>query len=147
MTKAKRHLNTETGEVLSLVALEGQGRKVYRPKADDRRRFTIVYVAAGQILKDDLTIGEWKMLWLFVTTVPREAPLGTPILAEMSVIAQENSWDYRTVRRSMKGLIDKGIVVRDPEHSKTYWLNPEYAWRGDEADRKDAQKRLNGHPV
>ncbi len=65
------------------------------------------------------------------------------IAIEQSHISKDLNIDKANVSKSIKILIDKGILEKGPKIGKTwsYKLNPFYAWKGSVKNLQDARKK------
>lgn len=108
-----------------------------------RKNSTIPFVKVfvdrmSEILDADLGIAEWRLLWVILAKAAYEDAL----LLNVSELARDHGWDRAATSRTLNTLIGKKILVRDPDNSRLIWINPRYAWSGDEAPRRRAEDRL-----
>ncbi|EGY2185584.1 hypothetical protein V7L46_004847 [Salmonella enterica subsp. enterica serovar 4,[5],12:i:-] len=126
-------VDLETGEDL------GGFVAVIRPKQKSafERHFTMNQ-AALELLAKTLTGEQFKVLMMLLASLDYE----NFIQVAQADIAEKLEMQKTNVSRSIKGLIDIGVIIEGPKigRSKTYRLNPQFGWKGTVSNHKKALK-------
>ncbi len=126
-------VDLETGEDL------GGFVAVIRPKQKSafERHFTMNQ-AALELLAKTLTGEQFKVLMMLLASLDYE----NFIQVAQADIAEKLEMQKTNVSRSIKGLIDLGVIIEGPKigRSKTYRLNPQFGWKGTVSNHKKALK-------
>lgn len=129
------YANIETGEVVDFVPVPRYQSHVYHSGG-----FFMGYqeALARVIDSPDLTDGELRVLFKLLTRLE----YNSVVLVNVSELAREMSRDRSGVSRSLKALVDRGVLLRGPKMGRTssYMLNPELAFVGSAPDRARAQR-------
>ena len=126
-------INPETGEVI-------EGVLVWMPKkrvSPFERHFTMNQ--AGLLtLAQNLTGEQLKVLLTLLADLDYKNYIQEP----QSEIAEKHTMQKTHVRRSVKALINLGVVVEGLKvgKSKTYRLNEQFGWKGSVSKHKQALK-------
>ena len=126
-------VDLETGEDL------GGFVAVIRPKQKSafERHFTMNQ-AALELLAKTLTGEQFKVLMMFLASLDYE----NFIQVAQADIAEKLEMQKTNVSRSIKGLINLGVIIEGPKigRSKSYRLNPQFGWKGTVSNHKKALK-------
>ncbi|MGQ6200714.1 winged helix DNA-binding protein [Serratia sp. IR-2025] len=126
-------VDLETGEDL------GGFVAVIRPKQKSafERHFTMNQ-AALELLAKTLTGEQFKVLMMLLASLDYE----NFIQVAQADIAEKLEMQKTNVSRSIKGLINLGVIIEGPKigRSKTYRLNPQFGWKGTVSNHKKALK-------
>ena len=126
-------VDLETGEDL------GGFVAVIRPKQKSafERHFTMNQ-ATLELLAKTLTGEQFKVLMMLLASLDYE----NFIQVAQADIAEKLEMQKTNVSRSIKGLIDIGVIIEGPKigRSKTYRLNPQFGWKGTVSNHKKALK-------
>lgn len=126
-------VDLETGEDL------GGFVAVIRPKQKSafERHFTMNQ-AALELLAKTLTGEQFKVLMMLLASLDYE----NFIQVAQADIAEKLEMQKTNVSRSIKGLIDLGVIIEGPKigRSKTYRLNPQFGWKGTVSNHKKVLK-------
>lgn len=126
-------VDLETGEDL------GGFVAVIRPKQKSafERHFTMNQ-AALELLAKTLTGEQFKVLMMLLASLDYE----NFIQVAQADIAEKLEMQKTNVSRSIKGLIDLGVIIEGPKigRSKSYRLNPQFGWKGTISNHKKALK-------
>ena len=126
-------VDLETGEDL------GGFVAVIRPKQKSafERHFTMNQ-AALELLAKTLTGEQFKVLMMLLASLDYE----NFIQVAQADIAEKLEMQKTNVSRSIKGLIDLGVIIEGPKigRSKSYRLNPQFGWKGTVSNHKKALK-------
>jgi biotin operon repressor len=126
-------VDLETGEDL------GGFVAVIRPKQKSafERHFTMNQ-AALELLAKTLTGEQFKVLMMLLASLDYE----NFIQVAQADIAEKLEMQKTNVSRSIKGLIDLGVIIEGPKigRSKSYRLNPQFGWKGTVNNHKKALK-------
>ncbi|EDE7522522.1 MarR family transcriptional regulator [Salmonella enterica subsp. enterica serovar Enteritidis] len=126
-------VDLETGEVL------GGFVAVIRPKQKSafERHFTMNQ-AALELLAKTLTGEQFKVLMMLLASLDYE----NFIQVAQADIAEKLEMQKTNVSRSIKGLINLGVIIEGPKigRSKSYRLNPQFGWKGTVNNHKKALK-------
>ncbi|HBD3395682.1 winged helix DNA-binding protein [Serratia marcescens] len=126
-------VDLETGEDL------GGFVAVIRPKQKSafERHFTMNQ-AALELLAKTLTGEQFKVLMMLLASLDYE----NFIQVAQADIAEKLEMQKTNVSRSIKGLINLGVIIEGPKigRSKSYRLNPQFGWKGTVSNHKKALK-------
>lgn len=126
-------VDLETGEDL------GGFVAVVRPKQKSafERHFTMNQ-AALELLAKTLTGEQFKVLMMLLASLDYE----NFIQVAQADIAEKLEMQKTNVSRSIKGLINLGVIIEGPKigRSKSYRLNPQFGWKGTVSNHKKALK-------
>lgn len=132
------YIDVDTGEMISKEVSEDEIVKMLVWKDTKRRRRTvkIIYGDKIMIFQDilkkaikELKNDELKIFNYMLGIMDFE----NWINVSQKEIARETGFDERRVRRSIKGLKDKGYIEIIKKGRENYYrINPQIAWKGDE---------------
>lgn len=126
------HVDTLTGQVLGLKPL------VSRPERQ-RIPFIMVYrdVSLDAFVDDaTVTVSELRVFFHLL----RSAPFGECYQLNQSRVGERLGLHAGTVNRALKGLVERGVVLKDSERRDCYRINPDIAYTdGSPKRKKNAQ--------
>ncbi len=94
--------------------------------------------AALELLAKTLTGEQFKVLMMLLASLDYE----NFIQVAQADIAEKLEMQKTNVSRSIKGLINLGVIIEGPKigRSKSYRLNPQFGWKGTVSNHKKALK-------
>jgi hypothetical protein len=132
-----RSVDLDTGEILDGVPILVSPKKRYI--SED---YTIVFLEAMQSIATDKTLGaqEFRVLAYLISMLGTENNFKA---FNQTQIGVEIGMHKTHVNRSIKRLIEKGIIIKGAHIGKgfVYGLNPNFAWRGPAAKWSAASKK------
>lgn len=128
------HIDEETGQLMRLRSLAPRLKRETVP-------FVMVYQGTrfdDLIFDQTLTISEARLfLYLIGTTPWNECQQ-----INQSGVGEELGMNRVTVNKALKGLVERGVVLKDAKRRDCYRINPEIAHRGDGVERKKRLEEL-----
>ena len=137
-----RIYDVATGALTGIIV---DGRPAPSPVSSRRRRDT-GYVQAFQHRVRERIVAEPRPtpveLELWLVLVDEVADFDRCFDVNVSRLARWLRRDRATVHRAFHRLIERGMVIRDPDDSSCYWLDPELAWKGSPGELRRQRQRL-----
>ena len=93
----------------------------------------------AQIAEDDALTGADVRLLLRLIAA---APMGECQIVSIDYYAERLHLHRNTVSRSLKTLLDRGMLDRDPKHPRCVWVDVEAFWRGSKSAHSLTRRRL-----
>lgn len=92
----------------------------------------------AELARNDLSGGEARVLLLLMA----RAPLGECMRLGRQAMAKDLGVHLHTVDRAVASLIERHVLIRDPDDQACYWLDPDLFWRGRLDEHSLQRKRL-----
>lgn len=130
-------VDLETGEVIEDGFIAYVAPK--RENAFGKRWLAMAQDMMDITAKSDLTGSDYKVLMLLLSRLDYENLL----VINQSELAEYIGMTRNNFSRSMRNLIEKGIILKGPRIgvSRSFRLNPTYGWKGTANNHKKAVKQ------
>lgn len=132
-------VHTPTGAVLDEYAVLPRPGRSPKPRAQ-WPNWGLVFMPrlAELAAQRDLTVAELRIFLRLVA----QAPIGECMRFRHADLARSLGLHRNTVGRALDGLIQRGVLVRDPDEAGCWWIDLELFWRGRAKDYLPQRRRL-----